>query len=264
MNIPMIRNILNALLACVLFLIFTLATSWLVSSALHLLGIQDLAIRLSLSSILSGGLVMVYFSCFHHPTVRWKRALDTALLHGLWPIKIVFSSLLIIFALNLFSEWLALPDNNIQAMDAMVHHPLGVLALVIMAPLTEELVFREVMIGGVLDACKLNPWVPVLVSSLAFGLVHANPAQIPFASAMGLLFGYLYCKTGSIVLGVVLHVINNGVAVLLMLLFGPDASLSKVFHDDWCLLIFSFMGLALGVGSIIWLTNQKNSKPSRA
>ena len=109
-----------------------------------------------------------------------------------------FGALAVILALNIFSEWMSLPDLIEDAVCDLVRRPLGVVAIALLGPVAEELCFRGAVIGGMLrQGCR--PWTAVAVSSLLFGLIHMNPAQVPFAAAMGLVLGVLYLRTGSLI-----------------------------------------------------------------
>lgn len=133
-----------------------------------------------------------------------------------------FGALAVILALNIFSEWMSLPDLIEDAVCDLVRRPLGVLAIALLGPVAEELCFRGAVIGGMLRlGCR--PWVAVAVSSLLFGLVHFNPAQVPFAAAMGLVLGVLYLRTGSLLLPMLVHVVNNSLSVLQIRLMGDAA-----------------------------------------
>ena len=71
-----------------------------------------------------------------------------------------------------------------------------------------------------------NPWWAILLSSLLFGLVHGNPAQIPFAFVIGIGLGWMYYKTGSLIPCFFMHLVNNGSAVLIYKLSGnPEQGL---------------------------------------
>ena len=70
------------------------------------------------------------------------------------------------------------------------------------------------------------PYLGIVVSSLIFGVVHGNPAQIPFAFVVGMALGWMYYLTGSLIPGILMHFINNGSSVLLYVLSGnPDATM---------------------------------------
>ena len=63
--------------------------------------------------------------------------------------------------------------------------------------------------------------------SCLFALIHVNPAQMPHAFVVGLLLGWLYYRTDSVVPGIVYHWINNSIAYVFYNLY-PDPSLHLV------------------------------------
>lgn len=90
---------------------------------------------------------------------------------------------------------------------------LGVSLLVIalLAPVVEELVFRGLLYGWL-----ENRWgrgVAFVASSLAFAGAHWEPAHVILVVPLGLLFGWLRLRTGSLWPSLVAHVVNNGLAV---------------------------------------------------
>lgn len=171
-------------------------------------------------------------------------------------LGLVLFSFLFIVGLNLLSEWIDLPDYNAQRMLDFAHHPLGMLALVLVSPITEELVFREALVGGMVRrGAHVLP--AVLLSSLFFGLAHFNPIQIPFAFVMGLFFSYLYVKTRGIFLPIVLHVLNNGCAVLLLLLFGTDVTLVDFFCNPVQIIVVSVVMCVVGGCAVRYLLNKQ-------
>ena len=91
----------------------------------------------------------------------------------------------------------------------------GIIAIAVMAPLVEELLFRGAIEGHFLQTGK-RPGMAILLSALIFGLIHVNPAQVPFAFCLGLVFGWLYYRTGSIIPGMIGHFLNNSLATIAM------------------------------------------------
>ena len=59
----------------------------------------------------------------------------------------------------------------------------------------------------------------VIMSSFVFALMHGNMVQIPFAFIAGIALGYAVIKTGSLWTGIIVHFINNSMAVLSMVAF---------------------------------------------
>ena len=117
--------------------------------------------------------------------------------------------------LNLSSEFLGLPDLMQDTFLAMSRNVFGIISITIMAPLVEELLFRGAIQGHLLRK-GIKPIYAILIASAVFGIVHINPIQVPFAFAIGMIFGWLYYRTGSVVPGIVGHFINNSIACIQM------------------------------------------------
>lgn len=77
---------------------------------------------------------------------------------------------------------------------------------VIVAPIGEEFVFRKLLIDR---TQKYGCFVSVMLSGLAFGLMHANFYQFFYAFALGLVLGYVYYNTGKLHLTIALHAAIN-------------------------------------------------------
>jgi len=92
--------------------------------------------------------------------------------------------------------------------------PIQVLMIVIAAPIGEEVCFRGMLFGGLRE--KLPRLGAALVSGLVFGGLHAltGVSAVPPLIVFGFLLALLYEKTGSIVPGILLHMLNNSVALL--------------------------------------------------
>lgn len=115
--------------------------------------------------------------------------------------------------INLCSEFLGLPDLMQDTFHGMSRNVFGIISIAIMAPLVEELLFRGAIQGYMLRK-GMKPLNAILIASAIFGIVHMNPIQIPFAFAIGLIFGWLYYRTGSVIPGIVGHFINNSIACI--------------------------------------------------
>ena len=97
----------------------------------------------------------------------------------------IFSAM---YALNVFIEQTGIPNTMEDTFLAMARNPLGMLSIAVLAPILEELLFRGAIQGQLLSVCN-KPWIAIMTSSLIFGVVHMNPAQIPFAFLLGAMFG---------------------------------------------------------------------------
>jgi membrane protease YdiL (CAAX protease family) len=89
-----------------------------------------------------------------------------------------------------------------------------VLLIVIAAPIAEETCFRGMLFGGLRE--KLPRLVAALITGIIFGGLHAltGVTAVPPLVVFGFLLALLYERTGSIVPGILLHMINNSIALL--------------------------------------------------
>lgn len=132
------------------------------------------------------------------------------------------------------STWLQeqmpeLPNLMEDVFSMILKDPMGYLAVGLLAPFVEEVVFRGAVLRSLLNSMQ-SRWWPIVISSLLFALVHGNPVQMPHAFLVGLLLGWLFCRTGSIIPGVVYHWVNNTVAYIAYnVLPHPDADLAEMF-----------------------------------
>ncbi len=92
-----------------------------------------------------------------------------------------------------------------------------VLGATVVAPLVEELFFRGLVLSGL---CQLwrRPRAALIVSALAFGLVHAQPQDVVPLVTLGLVLGYLRLRSGSLWPCLLAHVLFNARTVVFALL----------------------------------------------
>ena len=90
----------------------------------------------------------------------------------------------------------------------------------IFAPIFEEWLCRGMVLRGLLS--KMKPGWAIVVSALFFALIHMNPWQALNAFIIGVIMGYIYYKTGSLWLTMLVHFVNNGTAVVLGQISGVE------------------------------------------
>lgn len=89
----------------------------------------------------------------------------------------------------------------------------------VFAPICEEWLCRGMILRGLLNWRRkdgrrgMKPLWAILLSALIFGLIHLNPWQALPAAALGCLFGYIYWRTGSLKLTMLMHCFNNTLAL---------------------------------------------------
>lgn len=93
----------------------------------------------------------------------------------------------------------------------MAVHPIGGFLLVVgVAPVTEEYLFRGMILRGLLT--RHRAWVAVIVSAVLFGVMHANLLQFHLGVIIGCVFGWWFVRTGSVAPGLIGHAVFNGVS----------------------------------------------------
>lgn len=92
--------------------------------------------------------------------------------------------------------------------------PVQILLIVFAASISEEICFRGMLFGGLRE--RLPRLGAALLAAVIFGGLHAltGVTAVPPLIAFGFVLCLLYEKTGSIVPGIVLHMLNNSVALL--------------------------------------------------
>ena len=103
---------------------------------------------------------------------------------------------------------------------------LGLVSVGILAPIAEEFLFRGAVLSSLLKwkPAEGKPWLAVLLSAVLFSVMHINPAQMPGAFMLGLLLGWICYRTGSLLPGIVIHVLNNSLACIVVALIAASSS----------------------------------------
>jgi CAAX protease family protein len=91
------------------------------------------------------------------------------------------------------------------------------LAVLIGAPLVEEVFFRGFLFGGLRQ--HMTFWAAGLISGGVFSLAHADPGLVLPYTGIGLIFAFLYERTGTLFTSIGVHFIFNGVSFGLLVLF---------------------------------------------
>ncbi len=141
-------------------------------------------------------------------------------------------------------------------------HPIAFFSTTILvAPFCEEILFRGVILNGMLKN-KIHPIKAVLFSSFLFGMAHMNPWQFVGGMFIGSFIGFIFYTTSSIVNCILLHMINNMVAVFTMF-FLSKYHYNKIysFSERNNIYYWSFLILGINIlllGSLLMLKKKKD------
>ena len=133
---------------------------------------------------------------------------------------------------GLIPEWSGwakeIVDETNKQMEGLMSVPGGYMVIALLPPVVEEMVFRGCVLRSLLEWKPRHRWWMIALSALIFAIVHLNPAQMPHAFLIGLLLGWLYMRTGSIVPGVAYHWANNTAAYVLFHVYHNPQSLQDI------------------------------------
>lgn len=135
---------------------------------------------------------------------------------------------------------------------------------VVIAPITEELLFRGLILRGLLRHYPANK--AVLLSALMFAFVHLNPWQFTGAFVFGILSGFLYLWTGSLIPCLASHAIFNAYGIVVGTLLPPipgfnAGDLVTVEFQPWW---FNLIGVVLAAIGLIFLLEHFQLKLGRS
>jgi uncharacterized protein len=107
------------------------------------------------------------------------------------------------------------PEFMIEVYESAGFLPLLWFALIVVAPVTEEIVFRGFMFTG-LENLKIGPRGAILVTAVCFAIIHLqyDLYGIVLILVIGLLLGLARWKTGSLWVCIWLHAVLNTVATI--------------------------------------------------
>jgi membrane protease YdiL (CAAX protease family) len=86
------------------------------------------------------------------------------------------------------------------------------LKVVIIAPIIEEVLFRGIIMHGLMR--NYRNWHAVLLSGILFSVFHLNPWQMTYTFFLGLLLGWIMVRTRSLPFTILIHAINNLIVLL--------------------------------------------------
>ena len=142
-----------------------------------------------------------------------------------------------------------------QEIADLTHNPIGILTLCIIAPIAEEYLFRGLMMRKMLR-WNISPWYAIIGSSIMFGLIHLNPAQIPGPIILGIVMAWMCYRTRSLIPGIIIHITNNTLCLIPEECYNTYITSTPMIEGG-----LSLVSIAIIILSI-WLFNKKTAAAS--
>jgi len=142
------------------------------------------------------------------------------------------------------------------------------IALVIAAPILEELIFRGIMLDGLLRI--YSPTKAVIVSSLLFGLIHLNPAQFVGGALVGGFMGWVYVHTRSVMATILIHAAFNLTAFTESYFIDVEEAIDMSYAEvlggttNYVLVVFGSVVVTLGCVFLLDKEFKKSATIARA
>lgn len=131
-----------------------------------------------------------------------------------------FATLILIFVLLAATGRLSGidPAKTVSSSIVSKENPLWLDILIqfyicLLGPFLEELIFRGVLLEGLR---KYGNLFGIIMSSVLFGLMHQNIIQFIPSACVGIVWGYIAVKSGSLIPSILIHMLNNTMASLLL------------------------------------------------
>ena len=178
--------------------------------------------------------------------IKWQKPVKTfpLIMMGLGAAMVInllvskFVTLLEGYGIDTTAPSLEMPQGIVGA-------TLYVFVLTVVPAIVEEFAFRGIVLGSLK---KYGSGYAIIVSAVLFGLMHGNIVQIPFATLLGLVMGYVAVATGSIIPCVIIHFLNNlmaGVEEIVARYGGETARIVAVYICFIAYLVIGIIGFVI-------------------
>ena len=118
----------------------------------------------------------------------------------------------------------------------------------------EEFLFRGIILSNLAPYGKSTA---IVISSVCFGLMHSNFQQFLYATVAGIILGLVYVITDSIWASTIIHMINNAMSILQLVIF-------ERMEEEHAVLLWvtiDCLTIVLGIISAVYLLKKYRSKP---
>lgn len=157
--------------------------------------------------LISDGLIAISLLILRYCRIREMFTLVPKQAFGLSLVMAISA----LFAFDMLFQVLDIPDIFEQQFQDMTKSWEGFIGICIVGPIMEELMMRRVIMTEISKATG-HVWWGIIISAAIFAVIHGNPIQMVFALPAGIIFGWLYHKTGSLFVPICIHIINNTIS----------------------------------------------------
>ena len=145
------------------------------------------------------------------------------------------------------------PEFGTIELDTPASVAMIVIASVFMAPVCEEIIYRGVLFNGLKS--EISTLKAVILSALAFMLMHMSPVQVVFQLALGVVGALIMHASKKLLPCIIMHSVANALALVIELtplgvaLNGCVAWLTA----NVAAAVFITLGLFVGAGALLFV-----------
>ena len=183
-----------------------------------------------------------------------------------WSMALIVSTMAVATAFVIEPVSMLLPEMSSETkrvMEMLMNGPIWIvlLSVSVFAPFFEEWLCRGIILRGLLK--KVGPTWAIVISAAVFGLIHGNIWQAIPTFLIGCILGYVYYKTGSLKLTMLMHCVNNTLAVVCGTIPGlKDVEFFAEIMSPWAyILILAAFAVTL-VSGLVAIASAKSSESS--
>lgn len=215
--------------------------------------------QLSTNIISELSLGIMYFSSFMIPAIALCLMCEKGTMTKALTPKVqlnaavyVFAGIALITAMaylnSILLSALGIPQTGNSSSEGLENYQfvLMFITTAVVPAICEEFLFRGAIMHSLL---KFGKAPAIIISAVLFGLMHMNASQFLYATAAGILLGWIACETGSIYCGILVHFVQNFTAVLQSVLFDrlQDPQLTVAYYA------FELLLFAVGIPCTVYL-----------
>lgn len=138
-----------------------------------------------------------------------------------------------------------------QDMATGMNSILGILAVVLFAPIFEEILFRGLIFKELYKSSPL--WLSLILQAIIFGVAHGNKLQFIYTFILGLALALTYHWSNSIITPIILHCTYNILGTLLVPML--------VYYTQNLIYVYMVLG---GIGSIVLMMHLYKIRPNNS
>ena len=136
--------------------------------------------------------------------------------------------------------------------EVAVFFVLSIISTAVVPAVCEEYLFRGAVLTRLLPFGRTTA---IIGSAFLFGFMHQNPLQLLYTTLMGVVIGYVYVKTKSIWVCILIHFANNFISVL-------EEYLPILTKVEWIDDVLDIAVMVVGAIALLLIVLKKDKEPS--